>query len=218
MHQQRIRTGAIATAVAGALVVFYEAAAPRYDQTTLEGAESWTSPAWAAAHLAAIVGIILFSLTWRSLHDHVAGTRLDRLAYPATTAGFVGAALTISYYGAETYGLKAIGDRAAADGDAGLAAVGEAFRMDTTAMTVFAVGLALIAFAAALAAIVIWRSGTMHRWSGVPMAAAMATFLPQFFLPQAGRVVWGLIVAVAALWIARELWRVAGERPALANS
>ncbi|MEU6135919.1 hypothetical protein [Nocardioides sp. NPDC047086] len=96
-----------------------------------------------------------------------------------------------------------------ADGDASLTDVGNDFRLDPTAMTVFAVGLLLVAIAAVLAAIAVWRSGSLPRWSAVPLAALLVTMLPQFFLPQAARILWGVLVGLAALWLASALFRSA---------
>ncbi|MDN3239012.1 hypothetical protein [Glycomyces tritici] len=203
----RARMGALAFALAGVLFVVYEAAAPRLDQTTLEGAESWTSASWSIAHIAAIVGLILFPLGYGALRGHLEGTRNEKTAFAAATIGYIGSALTISYYGAEVYGLKAIGQRAVEDGDATMAEVGEAFRYDPTAMGVFLIGLVLIAVAAVLAAVAVWRSGTLNKWSAVPLAVLLVTMLPQFFLPHSGRIAWGALVTVASLWLAAELWR-----------
>ncbi|WP_205326609.1 hypothetical protein [Glycomyces sp. YM15] len=205
----RARMGALAFALAGVLFVVYEAAAPRADQTTLEGAESWTSAGWALGHLAAIAGLILIPLGYGALRGHLEGTRNEKTAFTAATIGYIGSALTISYYGAEVYGLKAIGQRAVEDGDATMTEVGEAFRMDPTALTVFVIGLALIAVAAVLAAVAVWRSGTLNKWSGVPLAILLVTMLPQYFLPHGARIAWGALVTVAALWLAAEMWKVA---------
>ena len=211
-HQSRTRLGAVGIALAGVLFALYETAAPRADQTSLDGAESWTSAGWALAHIAAIVGLILIPMTWSALRGHLeaAGApKAERTAFLAAVTGALGSGLTISYYGAEVYGLKAIGAHAVAEGDAALTAVGDDFRMDPTAVTVFAIGLALIAVAAVLAAIAVWRSGTLHRWSAIPMAATMVLYLPQFFAPHSMRIAWGVLVAAGSLWIAWELWRAA---------
>ncbi|GAA2128950.1 hypothetical protein [Glycomyces algeriensis] len=209
----RARMGALAFALAGVLFLIYEAAAPRADQTTLEGAESWTSAGWSIAHIAAIVGLILFPLGYGALRAHLGGTRNEQTAMKAATIGYIGSALTISYYGAEVYGLKAIGQRAVEDGDASMTEVGDAFRYDPTAMSVFAIGLVLIAVAAVLAAVAVWRSGTLNKWSAVPLAALLVTMLPQYFLPHAGRIAWGALVLVAALWLAAEMWRAPAKAP-----
>lgn len=210
----RARMGAIAFGLAGILFVVYEAAAPRRDQTTLEGAESWTSAGWAVAHIAAIVGLILIPLGYGAIRGFLEGTKNEKTAFLAATIGYIGSALTISYYGAEVYGLKAIGQRAVENGDATMTEVGEAFRYDPTAMGVFLIGLVLIAIAAVLAAVAVWRSGTISRWSAVPLAILLVTMLPQYFLPHAGRIVWGALVTVAALWLAAALWKASAQVPA----
>lgn len=210
----RARMGAFAFALAGILFVLYEAVAPREDQTTLEGAASWASAGWSIAHVSAIVGLILIPLGYGALRGFLEGTKNEKTAFLAATIGYIGSGLTISYYGAEVYGLKAIGERAVADGDASLTEVGDAFRLDPTAMTVFAIGLALIAIAGVLAAVAVWHSGALSKWSGVPFAVLMVTYLPQFFIPQAGRIAWGALVTVSALWLAAELWRASSKAPA----
>ena len=206
---QRARLGALAFAIAGILFAVYEAAAPRADETTLDGAAAWASAGWSIAHISAIVGLILIPLGYGAIRGLLDGTPNERTAFLAATIGYIGSGLTISYYGAEVYGLKAIGQRAVADGDASLTDVGNDFRLDPTAMTVFAIGLLLVALAAVLAAIAVWRSGTLPRWSAVPLAALLATMLPQYFLPHAGRIIWGVLVAAAALWLGSALWRAA---------
>ena len=62
-------------------------AAPRLDQTTLEGAESWTSAGWSVAHIAAIVGLILFPLGYGALRGRLEGTRNEKTAFMAATIG-----------------------------------------------------------------------------------------------------------------------------------
>jgi hypothetical protein len=204
--------GAVAFAIAGILFAVYEAVAPRADETTLDGAASWASVGWSVAHISAIVGLILIPLGYGAIRGFLDGTPQERTAHLAAVVGYIGSGLTISYYGAETYGLKAIGERAVADGDPSLTDVGNDFRLDPTAMTVFAIGLLLVAVAAVLASIAVWRSGSLPRWSAVPFAALLVIMLPQFFFPQAGRIVWGVLVAVSALWLAAALWRASQSR------
>lgn len=210
---RRIRMGAIAFAIAGVLFAVYEIVAPRADESTLDGAAAWASAGWSIAHISAIVGLILIPLGYGAIRGFLDGTPQEGTAHLATVIGSIGYGLTISYYGAEVYGLKAIGERAVADGDASLTDVGNDFRLDPTAMTIFLIGLVLVAVAAVLVAIAVWRSGSLPRWSAVPLAALLVTMLPQFFLPHAGRIVWGVLVAFAALWLAAALWRASSVRP-----
>jgi len=209
---RRTQMGAVAFAIAGILFAVYEVVAPRADETTLDGAAAWASAGWSIAHISAIVGLILIPLGYGAIRHFLDGTPQERTAYLAAVIGYIGSGLTISYYGAEVYGLKAIGERAVADGDPSLTDVGNDFRLDPTAMTVFVIGLLLIAVAAVLVAIAVWRSGSLPRWSAVPLAALLVTMLPQYFLPHAGRIVWGVLVAVAALWLATALRRASKVR------
>lgn len=210
---RRIRMGAVAFAIAGILFAVYEIVAPRADESTLDGAAAWASAGWSIAHISAIVGLILIPLGYGAIRGYLDGTPQEETAHLATVIGSIGSGLTISYYGAEVYGLKAIGQRAVADGDASLTDVGNDFRLDPTAMTIFLIGLVFVAVAAVLVAIAAWRSGSLPRWSAVPLAALLVTMLPQFFLPHAGRIVWGVLVAFAALWLAAALWRASSVRP-----
>ncbi len=155
----------------------------------------------------------MIPLGWAALRNHLADSRTEQLAYVAATLGYIGSALSISYYGAEVYGLRAIGARALADGDASLTQIGADFRMSPIAATVFATGLTFIAIAAILAAAAIWRSGTLQRWSGVPLAAAMVLYLPHFWLSHAERIGWGVLATIGAMWIAVELGRTASRAP-----
>lgn len=71
----------------------------------------------------------------------------------------------------------------------------------------FAAGLAGLAAGAVLAAVAIRRSGVLPRWSGVPLAAGMVLFLPQFFGSPALRIAHGVLVAVGCIAVAVVLWR-----------
>ena len=55
----RVRLGAGALAIAGALFVVYPALRPFSDETSLQGAAAFASTAWIVAHMLAMVGFIL---------------------------------------------------------------------------------------------------------------------------------------------------------------
>src|SRR5919197_292161 len=67
-------------------------------------------------------------------------------------------------------------------------------------------GLALAA-GTILFAVAIWRSGTLVRWSGMPLAAGFVLFLPQFFASQPLRIVHGALIAAAGFVLAATLSR-----------
>lgn len=97
---RRTQMGAVAFAIAGILFAVYEAAAPRADETTLDGAAAWASAGWSVAHISAIVGLILIPLGYGAIRGFLDGTPQERTAHLAAVIAYIGSALTISYYGA----------------------------------------------------------------------------------------------------------------------
>ncbi|WP_433500044.1 hypothetical protein ACQP1K_06955 [Sphaerimonospora sp. CA-214678] len=199
----RARLGAAALAAAGVLFLLYPLVRPWADETTMDGARAMASAAWVASHLFAMVGFILVSLGLLSLH-----LVLDRrLTLPAVVVTWLGAGLTLPYYGAEDFGLNAIAARAVREQDASLIDLVDQFRYAPAAVAMFAVGLALLGVGAVIAAVAVWRSGVLSRWSAIPLAAGFALFIPQFFGTPAMRIAHGVLMAIGGLWLAAELWR-----------
>jgi hypothetical protein len=208
------RWGAVALAVAGVLFVLYPAVRPWQDESTVEGAtKAMSSGAWVAAHLFAMVGFILVALGLLALWDAVGRTPAERLALAAVVTGWVGAGLTLPYYGAEDFGLNAIARKAAEGKVPDLLGLVEAVRFSAVPITTFGLGLLLLAAGAVLAAVATWRSGVLPRSSGILFGVAFALFLPQFFTPPAVRIAHGVLVAAGSIWLALALWR-AGAAPA----
>ncbi|MEV0731626.1 hypothetical protein [Polymorphospora sp. NPDC050346] len=208
----RVRLGALAFVAAGVLFVLYPATRPWDDESTAAGATAALgSTAWVFSHLFAMVGFVLVPIGLLALYGVVARTRAEAPALAAVVIGWVGAGLTLPYYGAEDFGLHAVG-RAAADGQpVDVLALAEAVRFGPVAVTTFGIGLVALGFAAVLAAVAIWRSGLVPRSSGLLFAAGFVLFLPQFFTAPAIRIGHGVLLGVGCLWIARGLWRAAGR-------
>jgi len=189
------RLGSLALALAGVLFLLYPVVRPYSDETTLRGIEVFASNAWVASHMFAVLGFILMSLGLLVL---------DRRAALVTS---IGAGLTILYYGAEIFGLRAVGLRAVSEQDPGLLAMVEAIRFNPIALSAFLLGLLLLAAGVVMAAIAIRRSGVLSKWSGVPVAVGFALFIPQFFGPPALRMAHGALIAIGFAWVAVEMWR-----------
>ncbi|MBP1162323.1 MULTISPECIES: hypothetical protein [unclassified Rhodococcus (in: high G+C Gram-positive bacteria)] len=196
--------------VAGVLFLLYPAVRPYSDylnQATMDGARAYASGAWVSAHFFGMIGFLLLGLAVQALREILRGTEGDRAGIAATVLTWVGVGLTLPYYGAEDFGLHAIGGRAVADGTPELLDLVDGVRGGGTQMTMFTVGLLLVAAGAVAAAVGIWRSGVLARWSGVPLAVGFALFIPQFFGSPWMRVAHGVLVAAGALWLAAELLR-----------
>jgi hypothetical protein len=206
------RLGAPALALAGALFVLYPAVRPWHDESTVDGAvASMSSGAWVASHLFAMIGFILVPLALLALRGVLAGTRSERLALTAAITTWIGAGLTLPYYGAEDFGLHEI----ASSPDASridLLAVVEAVRMNPVAATTFVLGLLALGAGAVMAAMAVWRSGVLARYSAIPFAVGFALFIPQFWAPAAVRIAHGVLVGAGCAWLAWEIRKAAPRK------
>src|SRR5262245_38014846 len=109
ISRTQTRLGAIALAVAGVLFFAYPAVRPWHDETTLGGATaSMSSNAWVAAHFFAMVGFVLLPLGLLALQATLTTSRSAGLARIGLVMTWIGAGLSLPYYGAEDFGLHAI--------------------------------------------------------------------------------------------------------------
>ena len=79
-------------------------------------------------------------------------------------------------------------------------------------MTIFGTGLLLLAAAAIMAALAVWRSNVLPRTSAILFATGIALFLPQFATPAAVRIAHGILLAAGSIILAAALWASA-DRP-----
>jgi hypothetical protein len=177
----KLRAAAFATA--GVSFLLYPVLRPYSDESTVTGLQVMGTTTWVIAHLLAVVGFLLVSLA------------LTGTARTITTAGAV---LTTLYYGAETFGLYALGQRAATTPD--VLKMVDAVRYHPAAITVFALGLLLLAVGAITTARAFGRVA-------LPYAAGFVLFLPQFFTAPPVRMAHGALMLVGCLLIARKLWK-----------
>lgn len=182
----------------GLLMAGYLITRPYGDATGADStaaAEAFASPWWVFAHVCGALAIAFLGRLALRLHD-LTGTLGSRAA---RTLGLAGAALVLPYYGLETFGLHAVG-RAALAGDLGALDLVDALRNHPAALTMFGLGLLLLAAAGVLMAIV--RQCTRGGLAAWPLGLMVAGLLPQFFLPPTGRIAYGVLYAVAAgVWL-----------------
>jgi hypothetical protein len=205
-NQLRVRFGAVAFAVAGVLLLMYPAVRPFSDETSLQAARAFTSDEWTIAHVLGMLGFIGVSLGLLGLHLRLAGTPAAGRSFWALVLSWIGTGLTLTYYGAETYGLRAIGREALSEHNAGLVSLAHQVRFGPGAV-MFGAGMVLIAAAGITAAAAAWRLGSVSRWGSVLLAAGLALYIPQFWAGQTVRIAHGLLIAAGCLLLAAGLWR-----------
>ncbi|MFD6178816.1 MULTISPECIES: hypothetical protein [unclassified Isoptericola] len=203
--------GAVA---AGVLLLLFPALRPWPDESvpTLALAAGFASDHWVLAHLCGIAGLGLLAPTLLGVRALLRGRPGARAATAAVVTAWAGAGMSALYFGAEIFGIRTIAQAALRTGDTALLADVDALREQPAAMTLFGLGLALVAAAGVLAAVSLWRGGAAPRWAGVVLAAGLLLYLPQFFTAPAVRVGHGVLVAVGLGLVAWAVHRLGDRR------
>ncbi len=191
---------------AGVLFALYPAVRPFSDEVSLDGARAFASGGWIAAHAIAMAGFILLGLGLLGINELLRGTQGGRSAAGGLVLSWVGIGLTLPYYGAEVFGLHAVGQGAVDRQDVGLMSIVDDIRWEVGIWFILG-GLSLLAVGTVLVAVAMWRADTMGRWGGVLLALSFALYIPQFAGPQPVRVAHGVLVLVACWLIARGILR-----------
>jgi len=192
------------TVATGVLMAAYLVLRPYGDQQEAPAAvaEAFASSYWIVAHVCGALALASFAGLTVRLADLADGSA----ARLARRSGLLGAVLVLPYYGAETFGLHAMG-RAALDGDPAALEAVDGIREQPVAIVMFVAGLLLLA-ASGVAVAVAWQGLSYSaRWAGWPIGLVMALVLPQFWLPPSGRVAFGVVYLLAAVVFAAAIWR-----------
>lgn len=123
----------------------------------MSGAAAFASTEWIASHMMAIVAFILLTLGLFGFYISLQDTFVRNLALFSLILTWLGVGLTLPYYGAEVFGLHAIGQKALVQQSAELMSLADDARFGPGAF-VFLAGLVLIAVGPILAAVAIWKS------------------------------------------------------------
>lgn len=193
------RTIATLALISGALMAAYLVLRPYGDAAggnTIDAARAFASPLWIVTHLAGAAALVTLSALWA-----VAATGAIRWISLAA------AALVLPYYGAETFALHEIGAGILAGGLA-MTPLVAAVRDNPAAMTTFGAGLILLAVAGIAATVQWYRTNERGiRSALIPLAVIATLFLPQYFLPPAGRIAYGVLFAAVAAYTAYSMRR-----------
>ncbi len=195
-----MRLTALSLAIAGVCFILYPAIRPFSDESTLQGARAFATSSWLLAHSLAMVGFILLMLGMLGLCSQLRNTTAGNLGITALVITWIGVNLTLTYYGAETFALHAVGQEAVRQNSANLLVTLTNSIRFGEGIWFFGFGLLSTAIGTILFAIAIWMSGILTKWSGIPLAVGFALFIPQFFTPQPVRIGHGLLVLIGC-WL-----------------
>lgn len=208
MSTIRRRLTSACFALAGVLFVLYPLLRPFSDETSLRGAAAFGSSAWIVAHSMAIVAFILLALGVLGVYLRLQRTEVEPWVLVALVLCWIGVGLTLPFYGAEVFGLHAIGQAALKENNASLVSLAADVR-GAPGIWFIITGLLLLGAGVVVFAVAIGRSGLFQKWSGIPLAIGFALYLPQFMLAQPLRVAHGLLITVGCGIIA---WRLLDSR------
>lgn len=194
------RLGAVSFVLAALMFVIYPAVRPFSDEASLQGAAAFGSTAWMISHVTAIFAFLLLLLGLFSLYETLRGTVAERLAASSLLLSSLGIGLTLPFYGAELFGLHAIGQAAVKQQNASLLDLASDIRFGTGFFMIL-IGLLLLGIGTIIAATAIWKSQTLAKWSGLPFALGFLLYLPQYMATQPLRVAHGLLIAISCAWI-----------------
>ncbi|WP_435746241.1 hypothetical protein [Nocardioides sp. SYSU DS0663] len=210
---------AVALAVAGAALATYPALRPYGPESGLEGAADLGSGAWVAAHVLGMVGFVALAVALRVAAVAAPWRWTGQPVRQAETRAWLAVSLLLPYYGAEAYGLNAVGRHALETGDVGLLEVADSFRYAPFEIGSFSLGLLALLMVGGRLAHGMWRTGPVGRVGGLLAGLGLATYLPQFFGTPGLRVLHGLVLGTGLLLMAVATWRAprggrsAGQRP-----
>ena len=201
---------ALAFAASGVLFIAYPALRPFSSESGIEGAQAFASTNWIIAHSLAMAAFILLGLGLLGVLQDLRGSRGERLASWGMVLSWVGIGMTLPYYGAEVFGLHAVGQAVVDRNSPDLMSIVNNIRWDVGIFWILA-GLAALGVGVILFAIAIWRSGRLARWAGIVLAIAFALYIPQFAAGQPLRVAHGVLILIGALILAWAMVARQGE-------
>ncbi|MCZ4275351.1 hypothetical protein [Rhodococcoides yunnanense] len=212
------KVGSAQWAFAAIMFLAYPILRPYSSEVGMEGAEAFGETSWVIAHVCAMLGFIAIALAMRSLEQLVGPSAGASAASVAVVVTWIGVGLTLAYYGAEAFALNALGAKAVSDADPAIMELADPIRNGAVQISMFGIGLLLVLIGGVYAALAVRSSGILPSWSGLPLAAGLILFAPQFFAPPAVRIAHGVLMFVGCLILAWAFWKARTLRTDLVTS
>lgn len=198
MRSRTIRDAAMPLVGSGVLMAAYLVVRPYGDKGgDLEAAQAMASGWWVVSHVCGMLAIASVARAALRISDAAGGVS----GMLARWAGLGGAVLVLPYYGAETFALHVVA-RHARDADVTSMSLITDIREQPVAMAMFGLGLLLLAVSGVAMATAWRRVAVELAWAGWPLGVLLVLLLPQFYLPEVGRMAYGVGYLVAASFLA----------------
>lgn len=207
MRGRTVRDAATPLVSSGVLMAAYLLLRPYGDQGgDLEAARAMASSWWVVSHVCGMLALASVAVAALRMADPATGAS----GVVARWAALGGVVLVLPYYGAETFALHVVA-RHARDSDVASMSLVTEIREQPVAMSMFGLGLLLLAMSGAAIAIAWRRVAVELAWAGWPLGVLLVLFLPQFYLPGVGRMAYGVAYLVAASFLAVAVRRATGR-------
>jgi len=193
--------------LSGIFFLLFPIARPFFDETTIAGVAQFASARWVLAHALGMFGLILMPLGFFGAFLFLEETRGEKLGLWALVFNFIGAGLTLPFFGAEAFGLQIIGKAAVSMNDSNLIPLINQVRFGPGLLFI-GIGLLTMSIAAIMLAVALRRSNKVSWWTGLPLAISFALFLPLLQGNPAYqwiRIFDGAIIAIGCLIIAEKV-------------
>lgn len=198
----RLRISAVSLVLAGVCFTLFPVLRPFFDESSLHGASQFASGRWVLAHSFGMAGFILLCLGFLGVYVRLKDTDVERRTFVAIVLSWVGAGLTLPFFGAEAFGLQVIGRTAMEQNNSALIPMINEVRFGP-GIAFIGLGLLCLAAATVILATAIWKSGIFSKWSGIPLAVAFVVYIPQLQgapLFQPIRIIVGLLILSGCIW------------------
>ena len=163
--------------LSGIFFLLFPIARPFFDETTLSGAMQFESSRWVLAHSIGILGLTLMPLGFFGLYLFFKETKAEKAAFNAFIVNFIGACLTLPFFGAEAFSLQVIGRAAVTMNNPSLIPLVNQVRFGPGIFFIV-IGLIMMSISTIIIARASWISGKMAKWVGIPLVVGFVFFLP----------------------------------------
>ncbi len=164
------------------------------------------TPAYAAANLAGLVGVVVFFFGFQALREYMSDTPVRRWAFLGMVSSTAGMGLYLPFLGIFTFAGPAAARLYLSGDQRAMAVVVDGVSPSNPTALIFG-GLSILLFVAGsiIFAGCIWQCGKLPKWSGVPYAIAAPSIIPVYSFVVA--FLGSIVLLSSGMLIAMNVWK-----------